>query len=303
MVQGTEGLSIPGCPVCGSHRLQERIRESRLLALPPGYVIRSCQECGLGIREPRPTAATLDGYDEGYYQDYGALEQETPGYLLDALSGIEAMTGRGRLLEVGCGLGGFLRDARARGWCVAGLEGSDWAARFAGQKRGVPVALALADAIPFQDYSFDVVMCHHVLEHLPHPLAALREYRRVCRPSGRLVLHLPNELGHLFLRFALAGAPPAASRGPWVSLRRWLAYQTAHPVRESTHLFFFSPRALSRALQATGWRPIRLRTVRSFRDTASGYPGGGAVKRALYRLEAGLNRGPEIEAIAVPAMP
>lgn len=294
-------MGTPVCLLCGSSRLRERIPESRLLALPPGSVIRSCRDCGLGVREPRPGTAILNVYDEDYYQDYGLLEKQTPAYLLDALIEIEGVTGRGRLLEVGCGLGGFLRDARERGCRAVGLEGSGWAARFAGQERGVPVALALADAIPFPNCTFDVVVCHHVLEHLPDPLGALREYRRVCQPSGRLVLHLPNELGHLFLRFALDGVPPATVRGPWAKLRRWLAYQTPHPVRESTHLFFFSPAALSFALQATGWRPIRLRTLRSFRDTDSKYPGGGAVKRALYRLEAALNRGPEIEAIAAPA--
>lgn len=303
MIRRAERLPGAGCPVCGSSRLRERILESRLLGLPTGSVIRSCQNCGLGIREPRLRTAALDAYSGGYYQDYGMLEEETPGYLLDTLAGIEAVAGRGRLLEVGCGLGAFLRDARARGWRVAGLEGSGWAARFAGQKRGVPVTLALADAIPFSPRSFDVVVCHHVLEHLPDPLGALRECRRVCRPSGRLVLHLPNELGHLFLRFALDGAPPATARGACATLRRWLTFQTPRPVRESTHLFFFSPRALSRALQATGWRPVRLRTLRPFQDTASGYSGGGAVKWALYRLESALNRGPEIEAIAVPATP
>lgn len=297
----SERSASPACPLCGSVRLRDRIPESRLLALSPDCVIRFCRDCGLGVREPRPGTAILDVYDETYYQDYGVLEQQTPVYLLDALTEVERVAGRGRLLEVGCGLGGFLRDAQKRGWCVVGLEGSGWAARFTARERGIPVALSLADALPFPDRRFDVVVCHHVLEHLPDPLGALRECRRVCQPSGRLLLHLPNELGHLFIRFALPEALVPGGQGPWASLRRWLAYQTPNPVRESTHLFFFSPRALSRALRATGWQLVRLRTVRSLRDTASGYPGGGVFKRALYRLEGALNRGPEIEAVAAPA--
>jgi SAM-dependent methyltransferase len=46
-------------------------------------------------------------------------------------------------------------------------------------------------AIPVADESFDVVLCTEVLEHVPHPVAALRELGRILRPGGRLFLTAP----------------------------------------------------------------------------------------------------------------
>lgn len=44
------------------------------------------------------------------------------------------------------------------------------------------------DALPFENASFDVVLCTQVLEHVPDPAAAVRELRRIVRPGGRVLL-------------------------------------------------------------------------------------------------------------------
>jgi ubiquinone/menaquinone biosynthesis C-methylase UbiE len=46
-------------------------------------------------------------------------------------------------------------------------------------------------SIPAPDQSFDAVLCSEVLEHLPHPIAALEELSRLLRPGGRLILTAP----------------------------------------------------------------------------------------------------------------
>jgi SAM-dependent methyltransferase len=48
-------------------------------------------------------------------------------------------------------------------------------------------------AIPFADASFDLVLCNHVLEHVPDDRAAMRELHRVLRPGGRALLQHPIE--------------------------------------------------------------------------------------------------------------
>jgi len=52
--------------------------------------------------------------------------------------------------------------------------------------------------LPFDDATFDVVLCNHVLEHVPEDRRAMRELRRVLRPSGWASLLVPITAGPTF---------------------------------------------------------------------------------------------------------
>ena len=58
--------------------------------------------------------------------------------------------------------------------------------------RHVPTLAAEAERLPYADGSFDAVVADSLLEHLDDPSRALREWRRVLRPGGRLILWSPN---------------------------------------------------------------------------------------------------------------
>jgi SAM-dependent methyltransferase len=94
------------------------------------------------------------------------------------------------LLDVGCGPGTITVDLAGRiapGHAI-GMDRSAEVVAVAAQlaEGGTEVSFITGDlfAMEFADRSFDVVHAHQVLQHLDHPVAALTEMARVCRPGG-----------------------------------------------------------------------------------------------------------------------
>lgn len=98
-----------------------------------------------------------------------------------------------RILDVGCGVGAFVRRLREFSQDAYGVDiDAERVRRGAAQ---VPnLALSVGEYLPFADDTFDVVLLHEVIEHVTSDLATLREVRRVLRADGRAVVFCPNRL-------------------------------------------------------------------------------------------------------------
>jgi ubiquinone/menaquinone biosynthesis C-methylase UbiE len=114
---------------------------------------------------------------------------------LDFMQGIEASLPRGSfVLEAGCGTGQTLAHI-SRLHETTGLDISRAALNLARSNCKNPV-LGSIFTIPFKDNSFDLVYNSGVIEHFEDPtnIAAIREMARVTKPSGRVVIIVPNTL-------------------------------------------------------------------------------------------------------------
>lgn len=99
---------------------------------------------------------------------------------------------RGRLLEVGCGPGEFLVEALHRGWHeVVGNELEPTSARIA-RERGIPIFEGMFEDMPDSYGLFDMIFADNVIEHVMDPAAFADKVRTRLRPSGLVVLRLPD---------------------------------------------------------------------------------------------------------------
>ena len=144
----------------------------------------------------------------------------------------------GRLLDVGCGPGLFLEEARRQGWDVRGVELARWACEEARNRLGAAV-VEQGDTLQLLKLNlgtFDVVAALDVIEHVSDPRSFLIQLSAMLRPGGLLVLTLPR----------------------WDSLvaRLWRKHWR---LIFSAHLFYFTSRALQRLLSQVGFKTLRVK--------------------------------------------
>ena len=95
---------------------------------------------------------------------------------------------KGRILDIGAGTGDFLLECKNQNWDILGIEPNDKA-------KGI----ALGKGIKFGDTieklecnSFDVITMWHVLEHVPDVEHQVAELKRLLKPSGTIIIAVPN---------------------------------------------------------------------------------------------------------------
>src|SRR5205807_9042849 len=97
-----------------------------------------------------------------------------------------------RLLDVGCGNGGFGAQMRAFGWRGLGVD-IDSKALERARAAGVPVRQTTIEQLdPTEVGEFDAVTFDHVIEHIPEPVSLLRHAFRLLRPGGLVWIGTPN---------------------------------------------------------------------------------------------------------------
>jgi 2-polyprenyl-3-methyl-5-hydroxy-6-metoxy-1,4-benzoquinol methylase len=110
--------------------------------------------------------------------------------------------GAARALEVGCGAGRLLKALAQAGWQVEGVEWDETAADIARQTTGRRVTVGAFQDTALPVAAYDLVVLHHVIEHLPDTQGCLRKIADILAPGGRAVLVYPNveSLGALVFR-------------------------------------------------------------------------------------------------------
>lgn len=108
--------------------------------------------------------------------------------LKNKLKLINTKSQKGKLLDIGAGTGDFLVVANNDGWETNGIEPSEKAKAIAISK-GVNFSDNLSE---LESNSFDVITMWHVLEHVPNLEEYIIELKRLLKPSGTIIIAVPN---------------------------------------------------------------------------------------------------------------
>jgi SAM-dependent methyltransferase len=108
--------------------------------------------------------------------------------LKNKLKLINSQSSKGRILDIGAGVGDFLSIAKNDGWQTIGIEPSDKAKNIA-KKKGVSFVENLSE---LESNSFDVITMWHVLEHVPDLENQIKELKRLIKPFGTIIIAVPN---------------------------------------------------------------------------------------------------------------
>jgi SAM-dependent methyltransferase len=178
-------------------------------------------------------------------------------------------------LDAGCGRKTRLRDYRDRIVRLVGVDVDDEAGAANPDVDEFRHA-DLDEPLPFDDGSFDLVYANFVVEHLRHPEVTFREWRRILRPSGGLVLLTSNASNPY-----LAGARVLPERVRVVAKRvgPGVATRDVFPASYRAN----KPKTLRAMLASAGFQPVELVYVATLHRYAGERP-------ALARLLRGAER-------------
>ena len=189
------------CPWCWSEdtKLYLKLIDEFLTKEP--FEIHVCASCGLLFTEPRPDAAHIGSYYKS--ENYFSHQENKKGFVPKLYEKVKHVNLKnkykmttegmkaGKMLDIGCGVGDFLKTMEEHQWQVFGIEPDEDAKNIV-RKRTKAELYSPSEIVKLQDESFDLITLWHVLEHIEDLNNELNELKRLIKRSGRIVIAVPN---------------------------------------------------------------------------------------------------------------
>jgi 2-polyprenyl-3-methyl-5-hydroxy-6-metoxy-1,4-benzoquinol methylase len=234
------GLSYVRCDLCGSDA-------STVLFEKDGFKHVECRSCGLVYVNPRlssPVEQQEVFYDNLTISSGDFAEQARRAYtgsrrrkLMKEAARYLPYNLNGRILDIGCGFGGFLQGAAEQGWKhPEGIEVAPQPVEYTSKL--FPVRTKPFEETEYNEYSFDVIRVNEVIEHVPSPKALIMSAHKNLRPGGLLVIKTPN----------------------YRSLSVRLCREKWRHIVGSDHIYLFTPKTISQLLNENGFTIVNIET-------------------------------------------
>ena len=248
--RGKYGFEDVPCNLCGKNDYSivfeaTEIPEKRHISFSETYSAASfevcqdqvvkCNNCGLVYINPRVKSNQIvEGYSEAVDENYVSQAETRALTFRHGLGTIERLAGgKGKILDVGCAGGLFVKEARDAGWDAYGVEPCKWLVDWGVKNHRLNLKATTLEKAKYPSNYFDVVTLWDVLEHVPDPKATLEECNRILKPNGLVVVNYPNWGSRLAQFFG----------------RKWWFLL-------SIHLYYFTPKTIKKMLEVTGYEQV-----------------------------------------------
>jgi 2-polyprenyl-3-methyl-5-hydroxy-6-metoxy-1,4-benzoquinol methylase len=204
-----------------------------------------CAACSLAfVVNPQTEKDVLEQYSRGassklaYYRLSSPADAKSFNGLLDV---VERYASKGRILDVGCNIGTFVRVAGQRGWQAVGVDVNVEAVDYGRHQRDVDL-LTLDEFEARPELAFDVIHSSDTIEHFTDPSSVVRSYVQRLAPGGVLIASTPNYDSRLCKIFQL---------------------------KPTEHLYLFNQRSLEFMLRSIGLEVVDMLLFDRFRNISA----------------------------------
>lgn len=185
-----------------------------------------------------PTEKELFDYYSNYPVGYGADSELNIKRINERLDEFESFRVNNKILDVGCGPGIFLTEAKKRGWEVYGTEFTDDQIAFLKQ-RGVLTVQGKLKQDSFKENMFDVIISSEVIEHINNPIEEIRLFHRFVRKGGLVYITTPN----------------------FNAIERYLLKEKYNIICYPEHLCYYTPKTINTLMVNCGFKKFKLKTT------------------------------------------
>lgn len=200
------------------------------------YLVR-CTNCEFVFFKKIPTLNELiKNYNN--YPRHDSISPLTIKRYHEILSSFEKYRKTGKVIDVGCGNGHLLQQAKLFKWDVHGTEFTDNAVEYCIEK-GIKMEKGVLNINNYEASSFDCVFFIEVIEHINNPIEEIRKFETLLRKGGVLYITTPN-----FISFS-----SRYLKSKWGS------------VEFPEHLCYYSPKTLNKLLVEHGFKKVSLKTT------------------------------------------
>jgi len=214
-----------------------------------GFNLVKCLSCGLVYVENQPSDEEFKriySFKAGYHKCFQSIvswqTRKQLSFGKRHYEYIKKYRKKGRILDLGCSAGFFLKAAKENGWETIGIDISHDTAEIARKRYGLNVLTGILNEGIFPAGYFDVVSMWDVVEHINDPVKTVAIINKILAPGGMLILSTPNIDG-LFPKMAyrMSGR-----------MNDWLHPEPPH------HLFQFSKKTIAKLLETSGFKLLEI---------------------------------------------